>query len=389
MAERPRHILPLIILSQFLGTASWFAGNAALPGLAQIWQFATGSLALVTNAVQSGFILGALSFALLSLSDRFSPSKIFLVCALSSAAINLATALWADSITDVAILRFTAGLLLAGIYPVGMKLAASWFPEGLGRALGYLIGSLVLGTAIPHLFASFSAVSWQGVMIWVAIMNLAAGLIITLAVGDGPALAAPAPVRLRDIRALISYPKLRASALGYFGHMWELYAIWAIAPVWLANWAKYQQVDINVSLMTFCVIGIGALGSSLGGLWSSRFGSARIATGMLTISGACCLLSPIAFEYGIFANLIFWFIWGFSISADSAQFSALSAKNAPSKAVGTALTLINAIGFFLTLLAIQLSVLLLEHIPVAWIPLILLPGPILGVLAMRRLIKDQ
>jgi MFS family permease len=384
---RPNRILPLIILAQFLGTASWFAGNAVLPSLTNLWGLEVGALAQVTNAVQLGFITGALLFALFSLSDRLRPSHLFFLCALLSALINLVSAYLVENLMQLTLLRFLAGFMLAGIYPVGMKLAATWYPEGLGRALGFLVGSLALGTAAPHLFAAYDQIDWRQVMGLVGALNLFSGLIILLAVGEGPNRLSPAPVRLRQIRGLWNMSKLRASALGYFGHMWELYAIWAIAPIWIAAWANYHQFELSISLGSFSIIAIGALGCALGGIWSQRIGSAVIASRMLTISGICCLLSPLIFETNIWLTTMFWAIWGFAIVADSPQFSTLSALNAPPEAVGTALTLINAVGFTLTLIAIQLSVTLLQWLPVAWIPLILLPGPILGVIAMRPLTR--
>jgi len=384
---RPKRILPLIILAQFLGTASWFAGNAVLPSLTTLWNLEVESLAQVTNAVQLGFIAGALLFSLFSLSDRFRPSHLFFFCALLSAVINLMTALIAENLAQLTLLRFLAGFVLAGIYPVGMKLAATWFPEGLGRALGFLVGSLALGTAAPHLFAAQDQINWQQVMLIVALLNLVSGLVVLLGVSEGPNQLKPAPVRLSQIGGLLKEQKLRASALGYFGHMWELYAIWAIAPIWLSVWASYHQLDLNISLASFAIIAIGALGCTLGGIWSQSIGSARIASLMLKISGGCCLLSPLIFEMNGLITSIFWAIWGFSIVADSPQFSALSAQNAPADALGTSLTLINAIGFSLTLIAIQLSVTLMQWLPVEWIPLVLMPGPLLGVMAMRPLTK--
>lgn len=387
-SPRPRKILPLIILAQLMGTSSWFAGNAVLPSLTELWMLPASSLATLTNSVQLGFILGALCFSLLSLSDRFRPSHLFFFCAALSGLVNLITALWVESLTQLLVLRFCAGFLLAGIYPVGMKLASTWYPEGLGRALGYLIGSLALGTAVPHLFASFDQLDWRLVMLIVAVINLSSGLIITWGVSEGPNHLQPAPVRLRDIRRLFNHTKLRASAGGYFGHMWELYAIWAIAPLWISHWAASNMPSVDVSLASFAIIGMGALGCTLGGIWSQRIGSARVARFMLSISGICCLLSPMAFELSNgYLLALFWTVWGFTIVADSPQFSALSAQNAPPEAVGTALTLINAIGFSLTLIAIQISVSLSQIIPVAWVPLILAPGPLIGVLLLRPLIR--
>lgn len=385
---RPSRVLPLIVLAQLLGTASWFAGNAVLPSLISEWGLNDQALAWVTNSVQLGFIIGALVFALLSLADRLSPSRLFFLCALLSFVANLVTALWVGDLLWLLVMRFSAGFLLAGIYPVGMKIAASWFPEGLGRALGYLVGALVLGTAAPHLFASANLESWQLVMYLVAAVNLASAFII-LGVGDGPSMGKPAALRLGLAKELFSLPKLRCSALGYFGHMWELYAIWTIAPLWISQWALYQGVDINVSLMSFIVIAIGALGCALGGLWSQTRGSAFVASKMLTLSGLCCLLSPLVFQLNFYWVALFWLVWGFSIVADSPQFSTLSAQNSPADAVGTSLTLINSIGFTLTLVSVQLLVMLIQWIPVYWAVWFLLPGPILGVLAMRSLQTAQ
>ena len=385
---RPRKILPLIVLAQFLGTSSWFAGNAVLPSLTQLWMLPTASLASLTNSVQFGFILGALFFSLLSISDRFRPSRLFFFCAACSSVVNLLSALWVDSLDQMLVLRFVAGVLLAGIYPIGMKLAASWYPEGVGRALGYLLGSLALGTAVPHLFASFEVLDWRLVMLLVAVINLISGLIVFVWVSEGPNHLKPAAVRLTDIKRLFRHAKLRASAGGYFGHMWELYAIWAIAPLWIASWVSTHDQPIDVSLASFGIIGIGACGCVLGGIWSQYIGSAAVARNMLSISGVCCLVSPLAFELNnIYWLGLFWAVWGFTIVADSPQFSALSAQNAPPEAIGTALTLINALGFSLTLIAIQLSVSLSHIIPVAWVPLILAPGPLIGVMLLRPLLR--
>ncbi len=384
-----RSVLPLIVIAQFLGTASWFAGNAVLPKLIIDWSLTSASLVWITNSVQLGFIVGALVFALFSAADRFHPSRLFFACTSLSSLINLITALWVDTLPSLLILRFLSGFLLAGIYPVGMKIAASWFPHGLGRALGYLIGALALGTGISHFFAFISINEWQNVFYLTSLINLVAGILIIVFVGDGPGVAKPSRVDLSQIRRLVHIPKLRCSAGGYFGHMWELYAVWAIAPLWIESWVEQHDSALNISLISFLIIASGGLGCVLGGIWSQSHGSAAIASRMLITSGLCCLLSPVFFQLSLPWIGLFWFIWGFSVVADSPQFSALSAQYSPADAMGSSLTLINAIGFTMTLISIQLIVGLIQWIPVHWAVWILLPGPVLGVIAMRPLQRYQ
>lgn len=386
---QPQRILLLIVLAQFMGVSTWFAGNAVLPNLIDTWQLQNDALAWITNAVQLGFILGALLFAILSLADRVRPSLLYFVCAVLGSLVSLLTPLIAENLESLLVMRFIAGFLLAGIYPVGMKIAATWYPEGLGKALGFLVGALVLGTAAPHLFAFGAIDEWRYVLYATSVTSLISGFIILLGVGEGPGSLKPAPLKLSQIRQLTHHTKLRASAGGYFGHMWELYAVWAIAPVWIAAYLDSQKLNFNLSLAAFFVISFGTLGCVFGGIASSRIGSARVATLALGVSGTCCLLSPLAFMLDPLWVALFWFIWGFSVVADSAQFSTLSAINAPKEAVGTALALINSIGFALTLGAIYLLVLLASLIPVQWAIWLLLPGPMLGLWMMRPLLAQE
>jgi MFS family permease len=267
MAQPPARILPAIIGSQFAGTSSWFAGNAVLGDLQHAWGLGADSLGYVTSAVQLGFISGTLVFALLAVADRCSPRLVFLLCTLAAAITNAATLAIAGDLALLLSLRFATGFFLAGIYPVGMKIASGCYRTGLGNALGLLVGALVLGTAFPHLLKALGqAWPWQHVLAGVSAVSVAGGLLMYLLVPDGPYLARAARFDPGALATVFASRKFRASAFGYFGHMWELYAFWAFVPVVVAARAP----DQNVALWSFVVIAAGALGCAAGGRISLR-----------------------------------------------------------------------------------------------------------------------
>jgi MFS family permease len=381
---RPARILPLIIFSQFSGTSLWFSGNAIIVDLQRDWGLAQQSLAYVTSAVQLGFILGTLIFALLMIADRFSPRWVFFCCAIAGALANIALLIAPPEMSALLILRFATGFFLAGIYPVGMKIAAGWYQQGLGRALGYLVGALVLGTAFPHLIRSSGTdLPWQQVIIGVSLLSTIGGCVMLAAVPDGPFLVSGFTFHPRALRLVFGSSKFRASAFGYFGHMWELYTLWAFLPLLLLAYADSQSIDLNLSFWTFLVIGIGLFGCVLGGLVSAKIGSARVAAFQLLISGACCLLSPILFHAEPIVFLAFVLLWGVTVVGDSPQLSALNAEFAPREYVGSALTIVNSIGFLITVFSIQLASSLLPLVEVQYIFLLLIPGPALGLWMLR------
>jgi len=286
------------------------------------------------------------------------------------------------------ILRFATGFFLAGIYPVGMKIAASWYENGLGRALGYLVGALVLGTAFPHLLRGVGAeLPWQEILVGVSVLAALGGLLMTWLVPDGPNLPKGAKFNPRTLSVIFRSASFRSSAFGYFGHMWELYALWAFIPVWLSAYAVNHDVEMNVALWAFAIIGVGFAGCVIGGMLSRSVGSARIAAAQLMISGICCLISPLLFDSGLILFLVFVLIWGITVIGDSPQFSALNAENAPREYVGSALTIVNSIGFFITVISIQLTSFLLPLLGPKYIFWMLLPGPILGLMALRALLS--
>ena len=387
--QRPAFILPVIIFSQFTGTSLWFSGNAVLLDLQRDWGLSAHATGYTTSAVQLGFVGGTLLFAFFVIADRFSPRLVFCYCSLAGALANAALLVVPEGLSSLLLLRFATGFFLAGIYPVGMRIAAGWYAEGLGRALGYLVGALILGTAFPHLLrASGTEFPWQQVLGWVSLLAAGGGLAMLL-VPDGPHLPHGTRFNPRALLIVFRSARFRASAFGYFGHMWELYTLWAFIPTLLIAYAAAHDIALNVSLGSFAAIAAGALACAGGGILSTRIGSAPVAASMLAISGICCLLSPFLFDASPPLFLAFLLLWGLSVSSDSPQFSALNAANAPREFVGSALTIVNSIGFLITVVSIQLADLLLTLIETRYLFWLLVPGPALGLLAFRPLLDRR
>jgi predicted MFS family arabinose efflux permease len=381
----PRHILPAIVAAQLAGTSLWFAGNAVAPDLQARAGLTAEVLGDMTSAVQLGFIAGTLVFSFLALADRFSPRAIFLASAVLGAACNAATCLAGAHLWLLLLLRFATGFFLAGIYPVGMKIASGWFHRDLGRALGFLVGALVLGTATPHLIGH--TLPWESVILSVSAIAVLGGLIMYRFVPDGPYLQAGADFDPTALLSIFRSPEFRASSFGYFGHMWELYAFWAFVPVYLT--AHAEAVALSVSLWSFLIIGAGAVGCVLGAMLVRRYGSARIAFFQLGTSGLCCLLSPLAFWMPQPAATGYLLFWGVVVVGDSPQFSALNARYAPPHLVGSALTIVNCIGFAISVVSIQLLKSALPIVGAQFMFLLLIPGPLLGLTALQRLVRTR
>lgn len=345
-----------------------------------------GALSLLTSAVQLGFIGGTLCFAFFSLADRVSPRLLFLTCAILGAIANLLVLPASSSISGILALRAITGFLLAGIYPVGMKIAASWYSGRLGKAIGYLVGALVLGTAFPHLLRSFGAVlPWQTLLVSISGLAALGGVLMYLLVPDGPFLSKGTRFELSNMLQVFRSRAFRAAAFGYFGHMWELYTLWAFVPLMLA-YAYPQFSQEQVSFYAFLTIAAGALGCVGGGYLSQFWGSAKVAFLQLLLSGVCCLASVAVLQHPL-ALLPFLLFWGIVVAGDSPQFSALTAKTAPPYLVGTALTVVTSVGFAITIGSIQLTSYLLTQLPLPQVFLFLAPGPALGLMAVRPLLK--
>jgi len=392
--DRPRKpfwILPVIVFSQFAGTSIWFSGNAVLTELVHAGAAGSSLSGWVTGAVQLGFIAGTLVFAFFSISDRFSPRIVFLLCTVAGALFNLSIIFANASLCALLLLRLATGFFLAGIYPVGMKIAAGWYEKGLGKSLGFLIGALVLGTAFPHLLkGGFAALSWQAVMAVSSGVCLFGGLLMALFVPDGPFLKTSPAFDPGAVTALFRRRMLRAAALGYFGHMWELYTLWAFAPVFLGAYAsRTPDVLLNIPVWSFAIIGIGCLGCIFGGIISVRHGSAVVAAFQLTVSGLCCLLSPLIFALPPQLFLSLMLLWGITVVGDSPQFSAMVARTAPGELVGSALTLVNCIGFSITVVSLAVVQWLATTVPLQYLLMVLAVGPVSGLLGMRPLSRNE
>jgi MFS family permease len=378
-----------IVLAQFLGTSLWFSANSAGADLAEAWQLGPTGVGQLTMAVQAGFVIGTLVSAVTGFADRYSASRIFVVSSVLGALTNAGFAWLAQGLGDGLVWRFLTGLCLAGIYPLGMKLIVSWWPERAGELLGWLVGMLVLGTALPHLIRSLGA-SWH----WEWVMKLsslcalgAAGLMWR--VGEGPHLPRQGVTRL-SWRALAPALKIRAyrgAVFGYFGHMWELYAAWTLTPLLLAVIFPHAGATV-ISAGSFAVIGAGALGCIVGGQLSRKWGSARIAAVALAVSGLCCVMVPMLPLAPWPISVVVLAVWGVSLAADSPQFSRLSAAACPPHLVGSALAIANSVGFALTMVTINVTTRSVTELGAATTYL-LLPGPVLGLLAMAALLKPE
>jgi len=382
-----RNPVPAIVLAQLFGTSLWFSANSAADDLIRTWGIDPADIGTLTNAVQLGFILGTLTFAISGLADRYPASRIFAVCAILGALGNAAFALFATGMAVGVPLRFAVGFCLAGVYPLGMKLVVSWVPERAGAALAQLVGMLTLGTALPHgIRLAGAGWSWQAtILVSSALALLAAAMIFSL--GDGPHLKrrhdAP-PLRLGRVFYAFSVREFRASALGYFGHQWELYAFWTMVPALVILSGLATPGSATLSGLAFAVIGIGALGCILGGWWSQRIGSARVAATALALSALCCAVFPFSTDWPAWIKIALLLLWGASVVADSPHFSALSARACAPEIVGSALAFQNSIGFAITMLSIQFGTAWIGDwgTSIAWL---LLPGPLLGLLGLYPL----
>lgn len=382
-----RLILPTIILSQFFCTSLWFAGNGVMPDLMSNFDLSESALAHLTSVVQFGFITGTLVFAVLSIADRYSPSKIFFCCAVLGSVFNLGMIWDGNHLISIMTFRFFTGFFLAGIYPIGMKIAADYFEKGLGKSLGFLVGALVLGTAFPHLLKEVSdQFQWQFVLVVTSSFAVIGGLLMLSFVPDGPYRKQMQQLKLSAFFSVFKNKRFRSAAFGYFGHMWELYAFWAFVPIMLQSFTKvYPDVDFNIPLLSFLIIGIGGVACVISGYLSQIFGTKRTATFALLFSGLCSLTFPLIFSFeSEVLFLLFLFFWAMVVIADSPLFSTLVAQNATLELKGTALTIVNCIGFSITIISIQLINELRMITDSNFIFMILAIGPILGLLALRQ-----
>ncbi len=385
--QRLKLVLIIIVVSQFCCTSLWFAGNSILYDLVLSFNLSEGALGYLTSAIQFGFISGTLVFAALTIADRFSPSKVFFISALLAAVFNLGLIWNSNSMFSLLVFRFGTGFFLAGIYPVGMKIAADYFEEGLGKSLGFLVGALVLGTAFPHLLkGSSNGFPWQIIVYITSGLALFGGLLMLVLVPNGPYRKASSSLNLSAFLNVFKNKDFKSAAFGYFGHMWELYAFWAFVPVMLQTYMSlHSDIRINIPLYSFLIISSGALACALSGYLSQKFGVKQIALAALVLSGFCCLLSPFIFMTdSIELFMAFLLFWGMVIIADSPMFSTLVAQNVSGQLKGTALTIVNCIGFGITIISIQVLSFLSSSSSSIYIYTVLALGPLFGIIYLIK-----
>lgn len=372
----------VVAIAELLCTSLWFSANGAAAQLNAAWSIGVSELGWLTNAVQLGFILGTLVFAATGLADRFRASAIFFVSSWIGAFSNLGFALLSRGFEDALAFRFLVGVAMAGVYPLGMKIVISWTKGAAGQTLGLLVGMLTLGTALPHgLNAIGTDFDWRAPVLASSALAVVGGFCI-LRLGDGPHLPARSAGTAISLGAGFSafrVPAFRSAAFGYFGHMWELYAFWALVPLLLPTSAKSDPA--TASALAFLIVAVGAAGCLLGGALSVRWGSRRIAVAALAISGLMCAIYPLAATASAELKLAILLVWGAAVVADSPQFSSLSAQACPGQTVGSALAVMNGIGFAVTVVAIsvvsgQYDVL---DEKVSWL---LLAGPVAGLMGL-------
>lgn len=380
-------MLGVVSLAQFLGMTLWFSATAVTPLLIDHFKIAPQHAPWLTMAVQGGFVAGTLLSAMTNVADLLNARVLMFIGSLVGAGANAALLIAPNGTTAIA-LRFVTGASLALVYPPAMKIAAGWFRDGRGFALGLLIGALTLGKAFPHLLSALFGADWQAPMLLASALAVAGGTLVVLVVRDGPHVAPTSPFDPHAIRRVFASRGARLATLGYLGHMWELYAMWTWIAVFawtsLTDWGG-NDVAASGSLAAFLAIGSGAAGCVLAGFIADRVGKARVAMWAMIVSAACAALTVVVHGGPPVLLYALIMVWGFSVVADSAQFSALVSEHASREHVGTALTIQVCLGFLLTMVTIEMLPWVAGYVSWRFASLLLVPGPLLGAWAMFRM----
>ncbi|MFC4350560.1 MFS transporter [Fodinicurvata halophila] len=380
--------LTLLVLAEAVGMNLWFTSAAVLPDMAREGTISLDRQALLSSSVQAGFVLGALIVSISGLADRYDPRRVFAVSALMAAAVNLLLLLPPLG-SDLAVAsRFLTGALLAGVYPVGMKLAVGWGLKDRGLLVGLLVGGLTLGKSMPYLAAYLGGTDWRLAILAASLLAALGGLLV-LGVGLGPH-HATAP-RFRPAAIVLAWrdTRIRRAYIGYLGHMWELYAMWAwVAAAAGASYAArldQAAAESLAKLTAFLAIALGGLACILAGRLADRHGKAEVAITALVVSGSAAILSALSFGGPVWLSLLLFLVWGLAVIPDSAQFSAIVADFAPPHLTGSLLAFQTALGFGLTIATVQLTPLAAGALGWPATLALMAIGPIIGLIAMRPL----
>lgn len=366
----------------------WFMSAAILPDLTREFAISETRQAALSSAVQIGFVVGALASALLGLADRIDPRRLFAFCAITAALFNASLLVVEPGGLVSIFARFATGALLAGVYPVGMKIAVGWGQKDRGFLVGTLVGALTLGSAAPHLLALLGGADWRWSLI-VASVASAAGGALCLFAALGPFHAKAPRMKIRAIFTAWTDRKIRYAYAGYLGHMWELYAMWAWIGVALtlsfsAHMPQSDAVSLS-RLIAFLTIAAGGVASVIAGIVADRVGKANIAILAMVFSGSAAIASAITFGGPVWLTILCVLVWGAAILPDSAQFSALVADYAPPEQAGSLMSFQTALGFALTFFTVQLTPLGAELIGWPGVFALMAIGPALGIAGMVRL----
>lgn len=375
----------MLALALVMGMSTWFSASAVIPQLDEIWSLTPTTRAWLTIAVQIGFVAGALFSALLNISDLMRARLVILMGAVGAGVANLLL-VFVDGPGAGIPLRFATGFFMAGVYPPAFKLIATWFRTGRGTALGILAGSIILGNALPHLVNGLGGVDWRNVIVATSGLSALGGL-IALGVREGPFPFPRATFDPRQIGVVFSNRGVRLASVGYFGHMWELFAMYAWFLVFFTEHLAATDVPAfpTAAIATFVVIGMGSIGSFVGGVMSDRWGRSSTTIVMLAVSGICSLGIGLAYRKSTWLVVVIGLVWGFSVVADSAQFSAIVTEVADQSYVGTALTMQLAIGFTVTVATIWLIPIVEAAVTWRWAFAVLALGPAVGIASMAHL----
>lgn len=380
--------LALIAVCEVAAMAVWFSASAVVPALTAEVGLPALNASLFTSAVQAGFVVGTLISALLGLADRYDTRRLFFASCCVAATANGAILVLDPTSASVIVMRFITGACMAGVYPIGMKLVTTWAKGDMGLMIGLLAGALSLGSASPHLFNALGGIDWRFTLGMASASALLAGVLILFA-GVGPNIGKAPPFDPRLALKAWTVKPVRLANFGYLGHMWELYAMWAWIGVFL--YASFELVmsaetaAVSAALATFATIAAGGIGCVIGGLIADRLGRTTLAIGMMAISGTCAVVVGFLFGGSPAILIAVCLLWGFSIVADSAQFSASTAELSEPSLIGTMLTVQTSLGFLLTLATIHLIPVLVNAVGWQFTFAFLAPGPLFGIWAMFRL----